>query len=31
VERLEGVGARFLSFLGADESRLSSYVEERLN
>jgi hypothetical protein len=31
MERLEGVGARFLSFLGADESRLSSYVEERLN
>ena len=31
MERLEGVGARFLSFLGADQSRLSSFVEERLN
>ena len=31
VERLEGVGARFLSFLGADQSRLSTYVDQRLN
>lgn len=31
LERVEGVGASFLSFFGSDKSRLSSYLESHLH
>jgi hypothetical protein len=31
LERLEGVGARFESFLGADQGRLTDYLNEHIH